>query len=476
MSAPLETPQIVTLDVDEFPERLGAITVRELRAGLLGRDMVWLLVGVQVVLAIAGIYSVQESLRDPSDALGSMQFAVWSCVIVGLAILSPLRALRALHADRESRLLELLQITSLSAGKIVFGKWLSLAVQTALFLVSLLPFFALRYFLGGADLVGDANILFILFGLCLVTQAVFLLVSTFPRFLRGLALAGLCLALFGMVGSFRAASMFFLPELAHPFRSEGAEAYWIMGYIVALFVCLIGFCLSLAAQMIAAPAENYAGRTRLWVAAWVAVLVCGSELMKNPPKWGESAIVAIVPLAIAAVFELSVERRFLSAHLPRAWYSRLFSWLLLPGWQSAVLFYSILAATLLIVAYACDGFSHALLLAPSAFALVLLPRVIVEFVPWHWFGRRRLACLGLNIVFALLALAVGAMASGGEPHPTWPQFLPPFGFWNGLAWAEADTWSPAPGAIWTGALLILLVVRSLMHLEAQQASARKAGA
>ena len=189
MSAPLPTSPSAPLDVHEFPERLGAITVRELRAGLLGRDMVWLLVGVQVVLALAGIYAVQASASNPSAALGSMQTAVWACALVGLAILSPLRALRALHSDRESRLLELLQVTPLSAGKIVFGKWLSLAVQTALFLVSLLPYFALRYFLGGADLVGDANVLLILFGLCLVAQAVFLLSSTFPRFLRGAALA-----------------------------------------------------------------------------------------------------------------------------------------------------------------------------------------------------------------------------------------------------------------------------------------------
>ena len=282
--------------------------------------------------------------------------------------------------------------------------------------------------------------------------------------------------MFAMFGSVRAAGTFFFDEVAHPFRSEGTDAYWIMGYIVSLFACLIGYCLSLAAQMIAAPAENYAGRTRLWAAAWVAVLVCGSELMKHAPKWGESAIVAIVPLAIAAVVELSVERRFLSAHLPKGWYARFVSWLLLPGWQSAFLFYSLVALVLLVVAYACEGFTDALLVAPSAFALVLLPRVIVEFVPWHWFGRRRLACLGLNILFALMALGVGAMAPGGEPHPEWPQYLPPFGFWNGLAWASDETWSPVPGTIWTGALLILLVIRSIRHLEAQQAEARKAGA
>ena len=476
MNAPLPTSPSPTLDVHEFPERIGAIAVRELRAGLLGRDMVWLLVGVQVLLAIAGIYAVQVSTRNADDAHGTMQFAVWACALIGLAILSPMRALRALHSDRESRLLELLQITTLSSGKIVFGKWFSLAVQTALFLVSLLPFFALRYFLGGADLLGDANILLILFGLSLVAQAVFLLVSTFPRFLRGLALAGLCLAVFGMLTSVRSAGYFFLSGLGHPFRNEGADAYWIMAYLVALFLCLIGICLSLAAQMIAAPAENYAGRTRLWIAAWVAVLVCGSQLMKTPPEWGEIAIVAMVPLAVAAVFELSVERRLLPAHLSKAWYSRIVSWLLLPGWQSALLFYSIVATVLMVVAYACEGFDHALLIAPSAFALVLLPRALIEFVSWHWFGKRRFACLALNVVFALLALAVGAMAPGGESHPEWPQLLPPFGFWNGLAWAKADTWSPAPGAIWAGALLILLGVRALLYLEAQQAAARKAQA
>ncbi|HLP09897.1 MAG TPA: hypothetical protein VK178_17185 [Opitutaceae bacterium] len=455
------------LPVHEFPDRLGAITVRELRAGLLGRDMVWLLIGVQVVLAIAGIYALQVSSKNPSAAHGTMQFAVWSCALIGLAVLSPLRALRALHGDRESRLLELLQLTPLSAGAIVFGKWVSLAVQAALFLVSLLPFFVLRYFLGGADLVGDANILLILFGFSVVAQSVFLLVSTFPRFMRGLALAGLFLILFSLLFSGRAMSGFgVFDALAHPFRNEGSDAYWILLYLVAQFVCVIGGSLSLAAQMIAAPAENYVGRTRLWFAGWVAVFVCLIRTTRMPPEWGEMAVIALVGVGIAAVLELGVERRLLPAHRPRRLLGRPFAWLLLPGWQSALLFHSSLVLALTVVAYALDGFQQALLVIPSAVALVLLPRAILVFLPWHWFGQRRLAPYALQLAFALLALGVAAGCGATSAAPGWPQFLPPLGFWNGLAWAKSGDWSPLPGACWAGVLLAVLIARALIELDA----------
>ena len=242
---------------------------------------------------------------------------------------------------------------------------------------------------------------------------------------------------------------------------------------MAQFVCLVGVALSLAAQMIAAPAENYAGRTRLWIAVWAALFVCLIQVPKSHPKWGEIAVVALVGIAIASLFELSAERRHLPAHRPQSRIGRVFAWLLLPGWQSALLFYTPVALTLMFVAYVGEGFRDALLILPSAFALALLPRALVEFVPWHWFGRRRIACFALQIAFALLALGVGAACSSAEGDPTWPQLLPPFGFWNGLAWAKPDTWSPVAGALWAGALLILLVFRALTQLDAARAAARQ---
>lgn len=467
MNAPISLPSASTLDVHEFPERLGAITVRELRAGLLGRDMVWLLVGVQVILAISGIYALQRSATDAADALGSLQFAVWACALVGLAILSPLRALRALHTDRESRLLELLQLTSLSAGAIVFGKWLSLAVQTALFLVSLLPFFALRYFLGGADLVGDATALAIIFGFSLGLQAVFLLLSTLPKFVRVLALAGLVFALFGMLSVGRGLrGLGMMGSFTDMYRSGGKDAPWVLLYLALLFVGIIGTALSQAARMIAAPAENYAGRTRLWGAAWVLVLVFLEQMISSHEKLGEMATIALVFVGIAAFFELGEDTRLLPAHRPRSWLLRWCSWLLLPGWQSALLFYAILALGLVVPAYAAYGPHLAQLLIPSAVALVLLPRAIFELVPCRWFGYRRLAYYGLQVVFALLALAVGSIYGATNSQPDWPQFLPPMGFWNGLAWASPAHWSELGGTVWAALLFVVLIARALLQLDA----------
>lgn len=457
------------LDIHEFPERLGAIAVRELRAGLLGRDMVWLLVGVQLVLALAGIYAVQTSATDAWNALSMMEFAVWAGAVVGLAVLSPLRALRALHSDRDSRLLELLQLTSLSAGKIVFGKWLSLAVQTALFLVSLLPFFALRYFLGGADLIGDAQALLILFAVSLAVQAVFLLFSTFPRALRGLALAGAGLVVLAMLSSSIGFGRGPFRSMARAFSGFGHDGLWIAVFFAGQFVCGIGTCLSLTAQMIAAPAENYAGRTRLWVLGWVLAAVGLIQVPRDHPEWGEVAIVALVGVGIAALFELSAERQFLPAQLPR-WASRFrggptLALAFLPGWLSALWFYAPLAIGLLIVGFVGNGSMQALLLAPQGFALVLLSRALLEGVRWHWFGKRQMAVFALQVVFAVAAVGVAAACSSAVGDPRWPQYFPPLGFWNGLAWADGFEWSPTPGLAWTAVLLSFLLVKASRGLE-----------
>jgi hypothetical protein len=466
----------MSLDVHEFPERLGAITVRELRAGLLGRDMVWLLVGVQLVLALAGIYAVQTSITSSRDALSIMEFAVWAGTSIGLAILSPLRALRALHADRDSRLLELLQLSSLSAGRIVLGKWISLAVQTALFLVSLLPFFALRYFLGGADLIGDAQVLLIFFAVSLLLQAAFLLVSTFPIFLRGLALAGVVLVLFGTIPMGLGMGHGPFGSMSRAFGGLGKDGVWVAVFLAAQLVCGIGICLTLAAQMIAAPSENYAGRTRLWVGAWAVCLVCLIQIPRDHPKWGDIAIVALAGIGIASLFELSAERQFLPAQLPR-WALRfrggpVLALPLLPGWHSALLFYAPLAIALLFVGYLGNGSLNALLLAPQAMALALLPRAILEAVRWHWFGKRQLAIFALHAGFGVLAIGVGAACSSVSGKPIWPQFFPPLGFWNGLAWVGPE-WSPVSGLVWSVFLLAFVLIVALCALEPALKAARK---
>ncbi|MDG2125109.1 MAG: hypothetical protein P8J87_15510, partial [Verrucomicrobiales bacterium] len=77
------------------------------------------------------------------------------CETIFLVVL-PFTGFAALQSEVTGSNIQLLLLTPLSRWRVVSGKWFLLAALSALILISLLPYFVVRYFFGGIDIVQTA--------------------------------------------------------------------------------------------------------------------------------------------------------------------------------------------------------------------------------------------------------------------------------------------------------------------------------
>ena len=74
-----------------------------------------------------------------------------------------MRGINALSSEITGNTIEMMVLTRLSAWRIVFGKWIAIVSQTALILVTIIPYLILRYFFGGMILAGELVFLALMF-------------------------------------------------------------------------------------------------------------------------------------------------------------------------------------------------------------------------------------------------------------------------------------------------------------------------
>jgi len=145
-------------------DRLGPMTVKELRQGLRRRMFVWpfLLVQGLAVLAMAvefgtGEVAVYTKFSGVLNVLllvpGSDQFSgpFWGVTGLMCLVLMPLGGLVLMGQEMEEGNYELLLMTPLTRWGVVLGKFYSLWGLCLLTLSSLVPYAIVRYMVGGMD-------------------------------------------------------------------------------------------------------------------------------------------------------------------------------------------------------------------------------------------------------------------------------------------------------------------------------------
>ena len=147
-------PVDVTLYISEFPDWLGPIFVRDLRQGLRARFFVWGFLVLQSIAMLAALieWAVMEVLGTTGiGPLFSGAFVGITSIVFSLLL--PLSLFDALQPELgRGRNVELLLTSQLSRWQIVRGKLLVASALSTLMLTSLLPYFLIRYFLGGVEL------------------------------------------------------------------------------------------------------------------------------------------------------------------------------------------------------------------------------------------------------------------------------------------------------------------------------------
>lgn len=341
----------------DFPTWLPPMLVKELRQGLRTRWFVFSVIGLHTLLVITFAWALVIQYFNADARLDNMMYNfLWAFTMITLLLLMPLRGLGALRTEIEARNVDLLVLTQLTSWRIVLGKWVSLVVQTALLLVTLLPYVVMQYFLGGTDLLDDMTALGFLYAASCGLTAAVLWVSGVHRFLRVLAaLAVVVLATVTLGSELLKWLQYGLAGGHRLFSGDSmADSGLSAAFVVILALCMFFnvamatvFFLLQAARQIAPPSENHSPATRLLALTLllpIPLLFFLQGMEQAMRKLLEvQSVLALIVFMLACVLELATVELPMAVHVRRlfGWGGggrRLLCMLFLPGWTSAAIF------------------------------------------------------------------------------------------------------------------------------------------
>jgi hypothetical protein len=409
----------------DFPTWLPAMLVKELRQGLRTKGFVGALVGFQVVMTLVTVFAVAGGAD--SSTFQMLQACFWIVLSVQLLLVTPARAMSGLQAELESRSIDLLLLTRLTAWRVVLGKWCSLLVQAALLVVAMLPYGVARYFFGSVDLTGELKLIGMIFAVSGVVTAAALWSSALPKIARvGIGIA----AIFGAQGAGVVRSIGGPgPRGPFSFTGGGGPATWLLAFDVGLVLML---CLMGAVARLAPAAEARGAQMRaLPLAALLPIPLVGAL---GPGQ----TVFAMILFAFVAIVELAGSQEPMACHWRRwaqrgAW-GRAVGRFVQPGWASAMEW---VLGFAVVVAIAGLGTSEKLKVAQLALLgaeALIFPALILTWMSAQFTQR---AAGYVLLVLGASALAAGAAATASFARVSaWAEgllfVLPIAGFWTSM--------------------------------------------
>jgi ABC-type transport system involved in multi-copper enzyme maturation permease subunit len=331
--------------LSDFSDRLSPMVVKELRQGLRTRMFRGVLLVLHVLLIL--ITLVTWAAENPDR----VRWLLDTLSVLALCVVLPLCGFSALAGEMKSRTLETLVLTRLSAARIVFGKWVSLAAQSALVAVSLAPYYVARYAFGGSELLGELTTLAIQWLIGVVLAAGIVCLSTQkPFWLRALVVALVLLGpslisfFFIFTRSFSMAAgggaMHSTSVSVFGIGSWGLDPLWSTLVIVLTAAWAIFYFLSLGATRIAPAASNLALWKRPVHGVMLAALITAAWLL---PVGRQQLLQVAAVVAWLASVDALIENRMevptpLVPFYRRGWLGRVLAWFLTPGWPNGMLF------------------------------------------------------------------------------------------------------------------------------------------
>ena len=322
----------------DFADWLSPILVKELRQGLKSRAFVSAFIIVQVVMIVL----VGMQLLAATDAFGRSGSDVftgmfWAVVLVPLLVFMPARGLAAVSEEAKSNTFDLVQLTHLTAFRIVTGKWIALVAQTLLLVTAVLPYAVLRYYFGAVDVVTDLQVIAAMLTLSLVLTAGAIALSTAALAVRILVLVILVPMTTTVFGAFSFARSF-----GGPFSTTGPGTWWWVPYAMAC-VYIVTF-LEAAAAKLAPLCENHSARKRFIV---LLLAVASTVLAWFSEDAGSTMMIMFAPLLLWITVEALTEvpsavPALYAPFARRGFPGRLAGRVLYPGWSTAVIFSGIL--------------------------------------------------------------------------------------------------------------------------------------
>jgi hypothetical protein len=361
----------------DFPDRLSPMLVKELRQGMRTKAFVGLFLTLQIILGVILLSAGAAASSDEAgEIISSIIFIMFSIAVL---IIQPMRGITALSSEVKGNTIDMMVLTRLSAWRIVTGKWASIVSQSALLLVTIIPYLILRYFFGGMNLVGEIVLLAVLFLSSAALTAVTVgLSASSSVILRCLLLIALPIAaFFPMLGGLRSSG------LSTYFALDTEQSRIFVSIYLAACAYLGFFMLSIGTSLIAPYAENHSTLRRLIsLVVTIIAAVLGSMSFTDT-----DALPFFLTFVLLPVFAISLsEFAPLTAPTYRKFAKRgplgqLAGLFLFPGWASGFFFCLLLtaisAAPFLINQSSYGGQDH-FIYGLACLAGLLFPAVIIN--------------------------------------------------------------------------------------------------
>jgi ABC-type transport system involved in multi-copper enzyme maturation permease subunit len=361
----------------DFPDRLSPMLVKELRQGMRTKAFVGLFLTLQIILGVILLSAGAAASSDEAgEKISSIIFIMFSIAVL---LIQPMSGINALSSEVKGNTIDMMVLTRLSAWRIVTGKWASIVSQSALLLVTIIPYLILRYFFGGMNLVGEIVLLAVLFlssaALTAVTVGLSASSSVILRCLLLLALP--IAAFFPMLGGLRSSG------LSTYFALDTEQSRLFVSIYLAACAYLGFFMLSIGTSLIAPYAENHSTLRRLIsLVVTIIAAVLGSMSFTDPDDLPFYLTFVLLPVFAISLSEFAplaapTYRKFAK----RGPLGQLAGLFLFPGWASGFFFCLLLtaisAAPFLLNQSSYGGQDH-FIYGLACLAGLLFPAVIIN--------------------------------------------------------------------------------------------------
>ena len=359
-----ELPQVALFDriLERVSDLANPILVKEVRQALRGR---FFRIAFSIILFALCVVTTGY-IMDASTHVGRGQgrelfegIYIW----LGLALfgLVPFGTFASMGNEWDENTFDLLVLSNLKPWRIIWGKLLSAAVQSLLYLVTFAPFMACAFLMQGVDLFALGFLMLGAFLWSLVLSVVAIALSTLSKqrvariFMMAVLAGGLSMA-YGMALSMSMEMMSRPGRLSGPQFLLGVAAFWS----VALYIAAFLFCM--ASNSLAHPEENRSSNLRvvssLGLLAGMAWLTYVSSQSPDASALTAGCIFLLIGClvipSLVFITEPNPMGRRVAFSMPRGPVSSLLSIPWLPGGGRGVIFF-LLHAGLLVLFYLVAG-------------------------------------------------------------------------------------------------------------------------
>ncbi len=417
------------LTLTDFPDRISPMVVKELRQGLRTRLFVGVLWMLHLTLVLLTLIS--GSAQNNAEAQGWFD----GIITLVLCLILPMRGFSAMADELKSGTLDMLVLTRLSAGRIVFGKWASIVSQSLLIALSILPYVVARYVFGGLDLFGEIAVLFYKWLGGAVAAAAIIAVSTQRLFWVRALIVGLPVLIggFGMfsfmmisgIGGMAGGSM-----MASAITELTSASTFFM--ILGAGIWLVFFFLSLGATR-HAPAASLLPVVKRGVhfGVFALVLLAAVVFKINAVVVAAAAVLWLVMMDALTEHVNDVPSVY-AAFYRRGWVGRTLLWVLAPGWVTGFCFTLLMVGMVAGATWWLSSAAAAQMVFVGACGTWMIS-LLIQVLPTSRKARDLLLpfiCywVGVSLALAMLAsvLIMPFAARGDTPWFTCavPQFVP----------------------------------------------------